>query len=68
MFDGLSPAYHNDSFANDYLNYFMSRVSNSTRVVDPQQPVPKYEDIIGPLNKAYAGLFAIWLGSNRKSC
>ncbi|KAH7078120.1 hypothetical protein BKA63DRAFT_552243 [Paraphoma chrysanthemicola] len=65
IFDGLSPAYHADSFANDYLNYFIRRVSNSTSMVDPQQPVPTFEEIIGPLNKAYAGLFAIWLGSNK---
>jgi hypothetical protein len=66
MFDAMKTAYHNDSFANDYLNYFIRRLSNSTRLVDPQQAVPKYEDIIGPLNKAYAGLFAIWLGSNKE--
>jgi hypothetical protein len=66
MFDAMRTAYHNDSFANDFVNYFIRRVSNSTRVVDPQQAVPKYEDIIGPLNKAYAGLFAIWLGSSKE--
>jgi hypothetical protein len=60
-------AFHNDSFANDYINYFVARVSGSKRIVDPNQPVPTFDDIIKPLMKTYSKLFAIWLGSNKKN-
>ena len=34
-------------------------------MIDPTQPVPTFNDVLGPLNKAYANLFAIWLGTNK---
>jgi hypothetical protein len=59
--------FHNDSFAGDYMNYFMRRWTNSTRLIDPTQPVPTFDEVIRPLNKAYSKLFAIWLGINKKN-
>lgn len=60
--------WHNDSFASDHMNYFTIRASNNyTRLVDPRQPVPKLEDVLDPINKAYSKLFAIWLGRNNKN-
>lgn len=59
-------AWHNDSFAIDYLNYFIKRTTNSSRLLDPQLPVPKIEDVLGPLNQVYSKLFAIWLGRNKE--
>jgi len=59
--------WHNKSVAYDHMNYFMARFSNSSRLVDPNQPVPTLEDVLAPLNKAYSKLFAIWLGRNRKN-
>ncbi|EAT81729.2 hypothetical protein SNOG_11230 [Parastagonospora nodorum SN15] len=47
--------WHNDTFANDYLNYFIK-----------QLPVPKLEDVLEPLNQVYAKLFAIWFGRNKQ--
>lgn len=58
--------WHNDSLANDYLNYFVQRGSNSTRLLDATNNLPKLEDVQAPINRAYAGLFAIWLGANKE--
>jgi hypothetical protein len=58
--------FHNDTFANDFLNYFMRRV-NGTRIIDPNMPVPKFDEIMDPLNQVYSKLFAIWLGINKKN-
>ena len=57
--------WHNDTFADDFINYFIRRASNSTRLIDPAQSVPSFDDIIGPLKKTYSNLFAIWLGTNK---
>jgi hypothetical protein len=58
--------FHNDTFANDFLNYFMRRV-NGTRIIDPNMPVPNFDEITNPLNQVYSKLFAIWLGINKKN-
>jgi hypothetical protein len=58
--------FHNDTFANDFLNYFMRKIDH-TRIIDPNMPVPTFNDIINPLNKTYSKLFAIWLGINKKN-
>jgi hypothetical protein len=61
--------YHNDSFANDYLNHFLRRDSNTThsRILDPSQPVPKFDDVLQPLQRVYSKLFAIWLARNKQT-
>jgi hypothetical protein len=59
-------SFHNDSFATDYVNHFMKREANSSRILDPNQPVPKFDDVLGPLQRAYSKLFAIWLGRNKQ--
>jgi hypothetical protein len=58
--------WHNDSHANDYMNYFALRDSNSSRLVDPSQGPPSLNDIQKQLGKAYSRLFAIWLGTNKE--
>ncbi|KAF1847953.1 uncharacterized protein K460DRAFT_363968 [Cucurbitaria berberidis CBS 394.84] len=60
------PAWHGDSFTSDFINYFIKCASNSSRLIDPIQHVPTFNDVLGPLNKAYAGLFAIWLSTNKE--
>ncbi len=62
-FDGAE--WHNDTFADDFVNYFIRRASNSTRLIDPAQSTPSFEEILDPLKKSYAKLFAIWLGTNK---
>jgi hypothetical protein len=65
LFSAGSPGWHNDSFSNDFIHYFMYRASNSSRLLDPNKSVPTFKDVLGPLNKAYSNLFAIWLGTNK---
>jgi hypothetical protein len=67
LFRYVGSVFQNDSFANDYLNYFIRRETNSSRLLDPNQPVPTYNETVEPLNKAYSKLFAIWLGINKKN-
>lgn len=65
MFRFAQTGWHNDSFASDFINYFTRRASNSTRLLDPKQPLPTLEDVQGPLCKAHSNLFAVWLGANK---
>lgn len=57
--------FHNDSFATDFINYFMIKQTNDSRILDPQSPLPSLEDITEALYPTYRKLFAIWLGINR---
>ena len=65
LFKTDSPGWHNDSFADDFMNYFASHTANSSRLIDPRQNLPTLEEIEAPLNKAYSLLFAIWMGINK---
>jgi hypothetical protein len=58
--------FHNDSLASDFINHFIKRETNSSRVLDPSQPVPRLDDVLKPLQRAYSKLFAIWLGRNKQ--
>lgn len=58
---------HNTTFlTSDTMNFFMMRELNSTRLIDPKQPLPTFDEVMDPLNKVYSKLFAIWLGRARK--
>jgi hypothetical protein len=65
LFQWSGGSFHNDSLADDYMNYFIRR-ANNTRLIDPSTPVPKFSEVVSPLNKAYSKLFAIWLGRSSK--
>ncbi|CAO2647279.1 Nn.00g082010.m01.CDS01 [Neocucurbitaria sp. VM-36] len=65
LLQGTWPAWHNNSFTDEFMNYFIRRVTNSSRLADPNQSVPTFDMINEPLNKAYSGLFAIWLAANK---
>lgn len=64
MFKFTSGGWHNDSHAEDLMNHFAMRETNSSRLVDPTTAVPTLHDVEGSLGKAYSRLFAIWLGAN----
>ena len=66
LFHFPGTTYHNDSFASDFMNYFMIKQSNSSQLVDPKQTVPSLDDITKSLYPVYSKLFAIWLGVNRE--
>ncbi|KAF2133280.1 hypothetical protein P153DRAFT_331890 [Dothidotthia symphoricarpi CBS 119687] len=65
IFRGRYSGYHNDSFASEYLHYFINRAVGNLSLTDPTGPLPTYADIEKPLERAYARLFAIWLGINQ---
>lgn len=65
FFRSLDSVYHNDTFASEYMHYFMTRAAGNLRLTDPNQPLPTFKDIEEPINKAYARLFAIWLSVNQ---
>jgi hypothetical protein len=67
IFQSTDSQYHNDSFDNDFINHFAIKGANSRRLVDPNQPLPTFEEVLGPINKAYSKLFAIWLGINKNN-
>lgn len=59
-------SWHNDSNANDAINYFAKRETNSSRLIDPNEELPTLGDVQDLLGKAYSRLFAIWLGANKE--
>lgn len=66
LFTFSGGGWHNDSHAEDFMNYFATRETNSSRLVDPTTAVPTLEDVEGSIGKAYSRLFAIWLGANKE--
>ena len=65
IFESENAPWHNDSAATDFFHYFIQRAANLSRFLDPQQDVPTWDNLQGPVRKAYASLFATWLGSNQ---
>jgi hypothetical protein len=66
IFRTLRPLWHNDTFASEFIHYFINRAEGSLRLTDPSSPLPTFADVEAPMNKAYSRLFAIWLGVNRE--
>jgi len=66
IFKSSTSAWHNDTFSTDFFNYFVRRVSNSSRLLDPHKDIPTFDDVARPLSKAYSYLFAVWLGINKE--
>ena len=57
--------FHNDSFATDFINYFMLKQSNDSQLLNPKAPLPTLQDITERLYPVYRKLFAIWLSINK---
>ncbi|KAJ4993417.1 hypothetical protein SVAN01_00965 [Stagonosporopsis vannaccii] len=66
LFKSSGATWHNDSNADDAMNYFAMREMNTSRLIDPNAEVPTLEDVESSLRKAYSRLFAIWLGANKE--
>lgn len=60
-----SPA-HNDTYASEFVHYFMARASGHLRFTNPLEPLPSFQDIGAPLEQAHKMLFAAWLGVNKE--
>lgn len=65
LFRSVGTGWHNDSYAGEFMPYFLNRAAKSMRSSDPSEPLPTFSDIDEPLRKAYSKLFAIWLGVNK---
>ncbi|KAI4255043.1 MAG: hypothetical protein L6R42_006936 [Xanthoria sp. 1 TBL-2021] len=59
------PYWHNDTFVDTWFAYFIKHLSNSTMFVDPEQPVPVFEQVVPYVEDLYARLFAIVLSLNQ---
>jgi hypothetical protein len=57
--------WHNDTFATDFLNYFMVQQAKDNRLLDPSLHLPSPEEIGERLGPTFSKLFAIWLGINK---
>ncbi|KAF1967336.1 hypothetical protein BU23DRAFT_483897, partial [Bimuria novae-zelandiae CBS 107.79] len=66
IFQSNSAPWHNDTFATDFFNYFVKEAMNDSSLLNPKRSVPSWEEIQDPLRRAYASLFAIWLGGNHE--
>ena len=66
LFRTLGSTYQNDSFASEHMHYFMNRASGNFRLTNPNEPLPRFEDVEQPMRSAYKRLFAIWLGVNKE--
>jgi hypothetical protein len=66
IFRTLKPWWHNDTFASEFMQYFINRADGSTRLTDPNELLPTFADVEGPMNKTNTRLFAIWLGVNKE--
>ncbi|KAF2871297.1 hypothetical protein BDV95DRAFT_607554 [Massariosphaeria phaeospora] len=65
LFASVTPRWHNDSFPIDFFNHFVSKMSNDSQLLDPNQNFPSFETIQRQLNATYSKLFAIWLAVNK---
>lgn len=62
-----TPAWHNQSYATDFMNYFMIKQSGGKRrLTDPALPLPSLDELTQNLYPVYSKLFAIWLGVNKR--
>ncbi|KAL8892733.1 MAG: hypothetical protein Q9192_005571 [Flavoplaca navasiana] len=60
------PYWHNDTFVDTWFAYFIKILSNSTMFVDPEQPVPAFEQVVPYVKDLYTRLFAIVLSQNQE--
>lgn len=56
--------WHNDSFASDWVNYFIKELTQSPAILDPTSPVPEFESTSRLVNDVYQRLFAITMSQN----
>jgi hypothetical protein len=69
--DILSPdnwigSWHNDTFPSGWITYAMNMIDSDSPFLDPEAPVPDFQETAKLLTKAYQKLFAIWLGLNHE--
>jgi hypothetical protein len=65
LFRPVGTGWHNDSYAGEFIPYFINQASKTLRSSDPNEPLPAFSDVDEPLQHAYSKLFAIWLSINK---
>lgn len=60
-------SWHNDTLTRDWMNYFLKLKLNSSRLIDPAQPVPDLNSIFTPVEDLYGILVANIIGSHFSS-
>jgi hypothetical protein len=58
--------WHNDTLTRDWMNYLAKLMLNSTRLVDPNHPLPTAEETIPVVQDLYKRLFSVALGLNMR--
>ncbi|RKU40229.1 hypothetical protein DL546_002383 [Coniochaeta pulveracea] len=58
--------WHNDTLTRDWMNYLIKLMLNSTKLVDPDQPLPTAEETIPVVQDLYKRLFSVALGLNMR--
>ncbi|KAI9830034.1 MAG: hypothetical protein M1819_005864 [Sarea resinae] len=61
---GNTHYWHNDSIANDWMNYLVKATSNISALIDPHASIPDFESTAAALEETYERLAAILLGLN----
>jgi hypothetical protein len=59
--------WHNDTLTRDWMNYLLKLKLNSTRLLDPSQPVPNLGSTFGPVADLYKTLVANMIGAHISS-
>ncbi|KAB5545557.1 hypothetical protein GE09DRAFT_967889 [Coniochaeta sp. 2T2.1] len=59
--------WHNDTLSRDWMNYLLKLKLNTTRLLDPLQPVPESEATFGPVADLYKTLVANMIGAHVSS-
>ncbi|KAF1834095.1 hypothetical protein BDW02DRAFT_589154 [Decorospora gaudefroyi] len=67
LFGYTISGWHNNSYASDFdfMNYFMLKHGNNSRHLDPELPLPTFDEVTQVLYPVYQKLFAIWLSINK---
>jgi hypothetical protein len=65
LFRPVGTGWHNDSYAGEFIPYFINQASKTLRSSDPNEPLPTFSDVDEPLQHVYSKLFAIWLSINK---
>jgi hypothetical protein len=58
--------WHNDTLTRDWPNYLLAKALNSSRLVDPAQPLPSSNEAVSLVDDLYRRLGAALLGVDRK--
>ncbi|KAI4220980.1 MAG: hypothetical protein L6R40_008663 [Gallowayella cf. fulva] len=62
----VNPWWHNDTFVDTWFAYFIKHLSDSTRFVDPAQPIPTFKEVAPYVENLCVRLFAIVLSLNQE--